>query len=51
MPAEEEPILRARRETNLGPGRLAGIVGRSRSTVWKVLHRNGLSRRHAIRDE
>jgi hypothetical protein len=23
----EEPIVRARRETNLGPGRLAGIVG------------------------
>lgn len=43
--AEEEPILRARRETNLGPGRLAGIVGRARSTVWKVLHRHGLSRR------
>ena len=43
--AEEEPILRARRETNLGPGRLAGIVGRARSTVWKVLWRHGLSRR------
>lgn len=43
--AEEEPILRARRETNLGPGRLAGICRRSRSTIWKVLHRNGLSRR------
>jgi transposase InsO family protein len=43
--AEEELILRARRETNLGPGRLAGIVGRARSTVWKVLHRHGLSRR------
>jgi transposase InsO family protein len=43
--AEEEPILRARRETNLGPGRLAGIVRRARSTVWKVLHRHGLSRR------
>jgi transposase InsO family protein len=42
---EEAPILRARRETNLGPGRLAGIVNRSRSTVWKVLHRHGLSRR------
>jgi transposase InsO family protein len=38
-------ILRARRETNLGPGRLAGIVRRARSTVWKVLHRHGLSRR------
>jgi transposase InsO family protein len=42
---EEEPILRARRETNLGPGRLAGIVRRSRSTIWKVLRRYGLSRR------
>jgi transposase InsO family protein len=43
--AEEEPILRARRETNLGPGRLAGIVRRARSTIWKVLYRHGLSRR------
>jgi transposase InsO family protein len=43
--AEETPILRARRETNLGPGRLAGIVRRARSTIWKVLHRHGLSRR------
>jgi transposase InsO family protein len=42
--AEEEPILRARRETSLGPGRLAGIVRRARSTVWKVLHRHGVSR-------
>jgi transposase InsO family protein len=44
-PAEEQPILRARRETNLGPGRLAGIVRRARSTIWKVLWRHGLSRR------
>jgi transposase InsO family protein len=44
-PLEEEPILRARRETNLGPGRLAGIVRRARSTIWKVLRRHGLSRR------
>lgn len=43
--ADEEPILRARQETGLGPGRLAGIVGRARSTIWKVLHRHGLSRR------
>jgi transposase InsO family protein len=43
--AEEEPILRARRETNLGPGRLAGIVHRARSTIWKVLFRHGISRR------
>jgi transposase InsO family protein len=42
--AEEEPILQARRETGLGPGRLAGIVRRARSTIWKVLRRNGLSR-------
>jgi transposase InsO family protein len=42
--AEEEPILKARRETNLGPGRLAGVCRRPRSTVWKVLHRHGLSR-------
>jgi transposase InsO family protein len=42
---EEEPILRARRETNLGPARLAGIVRRARSTIWKVLRRHGLSRR------
>jgi leucine-zipper of insertion element IS481 len=33
--AEEEPILRARRETNLGPARLAGICRRARSTIWK----------------
>jgi transposase InsO family protein len=43
--AEEEPILRARRETNLGPGRLSGLVRRARSTIWKVLARHGLSRR------
>jgi transposase InsO family protein len=42
--SEEEPILRARRETGLGPGRLAGIVRRARSTIWKVLYRRGLSR-------
>jgi transposase len=43
--AKEEPILRARRQTNLGPGRLAGICRRARSTIWKVLHRHGLSQR------
>jgi transposase InsO family protein len=42
-PAEEEPILRARRETGYGPARPAWIVGRARSTVWKVLARHGLS--------
>jgi transposase InsO family protein len=42
---EEASILKARRETNLGPGRLAGILRRARSTIWKVLARHGLSRR------
>jgi len=42
---QEATILRARRETGLGPGRLAGIVHRARSTIWKVLRRHGLSRR------
>ena len=43
--AEEEPILRARRETGYGPGRRAWIVDRARSTIWKVLRRHGLSPR------
>ncbi|HEY7256056.1 MAG TPA: IS481 family transposase [Solirubrobacterales bacterium] len=43
--AEEELILRARRETGLGPGRLAGICRRARSTIWKVLRRHDLSQR------
>ncbi len=43
--AEEAPILAARAATNLGPGRLAHICRRARSTIWKVLHRNGASRR------
>jgi transposase InsO family protein len=41
----EERILAARRETNLGPGRLAGLLRMARSTVWKVLARHGVSRR------
>ena len=40
--AEEEPILRARAETGYGPDRLGAIVGRSASTVWKVLRRRQL---------
>ncbi len=43
--AEEEPIVRARLETGYGPDRLAGIVGRAASTVWKVLRRRQLSPR------
>ena len=42
---EEQRICQARRRTNLGPGRLAGLVGHPRSTVWAVLARHGLSRR------
>jgi transposase InsO family protein len=49
--AEEEPILRARQQTGLGPGRLAGICRRARSTIWKVLHRHGLSQRQAAKRE
>jgi transposase InsO family protein len=44
-PEQEAPILAARARTNLGPGRLAHICRRARSTIWKVLHRQGLSRR------
>jgi transposase InsO family protein len=42
---EEARICAARERTNLGPGRLAGLVGRSRSTIHKVLARHGRSRR------
>src|SRR4051794_4801770 len=45
VPAEEQRICDARRRTNLGPGRLAGLVGHPRSTVHAVLVRHGLSRR------
>jgi transposase InsO family protein len=43
--AQEAPILAARAQTNLGPGRLVHICRRARSTIWKVLHRHGRSRR------
>jgi transposase InsO family protein len=41
----EQTILEARARTNLGPARLAGIVRRPRSTIWKVLWRHSVSRR------
>ncbi len=45
-PDEREAVIcEARRRTNLGPGRLAGLVGHPRSTVHAVLVRHGLSRR------
>jgi transposase InsO family protein len=43
--SEQQRICSARERTNLGPGRLAGLLGRSRSTIHKVLARHGLSRR------
>ena len=42
---DEQKILDARARTNWGPMRLAALVGRHRSTVWKVLKRHGVSRR------
>jgi transposase InsO family protein len=43
-PAQER-ICEARRHTGWGPRLLAGTTGHPHSTVWKVLHRHGLSRR------
>lgn len=43
--AQEQEILDARARTNWGPMRLTFLTGRHRSTVWKVLHRHGVSRR------
>ena len=42
---DERAILEARERTNWGPMRLTFLTGRHRSTVWKVLHRHGQSRR------
>jgi transposase InsO family protein len=41
----QERICEARRHTGWGPRLIAGHVGYPHSTVWKVLHRHGLSRR------
>jgi transposase InsO family protein len=41
----QERICHARRHTGWGPRLLAGATGHPHSTVWKVLHRHGLSRR------
>ena len=43
----EQRILQARAKTGYGPARLAGLVGFCRGTIWKVLLRHGVSRRHA----
>lgn len=42
---QEEAILQARCKTNYGPMQLQFLTGRHRSTIWKVLHRHGVSRR------
>jgi hypothetical protein len=41
----QEQICEARRHTGWGPRLIAGQTGHPHSTVWKVLHRHGLSRR------
>lgn len=41
----QERICEARQRTGWGPRLIAGETGISHSTVWKVLHRHGLSRR------
>ena len=43
--ALQERICACRRETGWGPRLVAGATGFAHSTVWKVLHRAGLSRR------
>jgi transposase InsO family protein len=40
----QERICDCRRKTGWGPRLVAGATGFAHSTVWKVLHRNGLSR-------
>lgn len=41
----QELICQARRRTGWGPRLVAGETGFAQSTVWKVHHRHGLSRR------
>jgi transposase len=43
--AVQERICEVRRHTGWGPRLVAGQTGFAHSTVWKVLHRHGLSRR------
>ena len=49
--AFQERICACRRETGWGPRLVAAATGFAHSTVWKVLHRAGLSRRpRAVRE-
>jgi transposase InsO family protein len=43
-PELQERICACRRETGWGPRLVAGATGFAHSTVWKVLHRAGISR-------
>ena len=43
----QERICACRRQTGWGPRLVAAATGFAHSTVWKVLHRHGLSRRAA----
>ena len=47
----QERICACRRETGWGPRLVAGATGFAHSTVWKVLHRAGISRRPAAARE
>lgn len=40
--------MQTRQETGLGPARIGALLSRAASTVWKVLHRHGLSRRRGV---
>jgi transposase len=44
-PSAQERICEARQRTGWGPRLVAGATGHPHSTVWKVLHPHGLSRR------
>ncbi len=47
----QERICDCRRKTGWGPRLVAGATGFAHSTVWKVLHRAGISRRaRAVRE-
>ena len=43
-PVVQERICECRQRTGWGPRLVAGATGRPHSTVWKVLHRHGISR-------
>src|SRR6478752_3632635 len=44
----QQRICDCRRKTGWGPRLVGGATGFAHSTVWKVLHRHGLSRRQRV---